>query len=113
MARRTIRSYPDFANMYRWLAASLGQLGRTEEAREALQKAISMAPRSFDLHVRSRPPWMPRKEHAHMLEGLRKGRDAPLADRRTKPTGLADTGHLAAYGGRPDQQPVVAVLSTV
>jgi hypothetical protein len=27
---------------------------------------------------------------------------------RGKSTGLADTGHLAAYANRPDRQPVVA-----
>jgi adenylate cyclase len=32
IAKRAIRSYPEFPNPYRWLAAALGQLGRTEEA---------------------------------------------------------------------------------
>ena len=35
VAKRAIRSHPDFPNPYRWLAAALGQLGRTEEAKEA------------------------------------------------------------------------------
>src|SRR5262249_23602759 len=38
-ARRGIRSYPDWSNTYRWLAAALGQLGRIEEAQEALAKS--------------------------------------------------------------------------
>jgi adenylate cyclase len=54
------------------LAAALGQLGRTEEAREALEKAIAVAPASFDIYVRNRVPWMRPEDHAHMLEGLRK-----------------------------------------
>jgi Flp pilus assembly protein TadD len=33
VAKQAIRSYSDFANPYRWLAAALGQLGRTEEAK--------------------------------------------------------------------------------
>jgi hypothetical protein len=41
-----------------------------------------------------------------------RGRAGPLVG-RVEPTGLADSGHLAAGGDRPDQQPVVAVLITV
>jgi adenylate cyclase len=65
-----IRSYPAVPNSYRWLAAALGQLGRTEEAKEALEKAIAIVPASFDMYVR-RVPWMRPEDHAHMLEGLR------------------------------------------
>jgi adenylate cyclase len=72
VANRTIRSYPDFPLVYRWLAAALGQLGRTEEARKALKKAIAISPTSFDMYVRNRVPWMRPEDHAHMLEGLRK-----------------------------------------
>ena len=72
VAKRAIRSYPDYPNYYRWLAAALGQTGRTEEAKEALEKAISLAPATFDMYVRNRVPWMRPEDHAHMLEGLRK-----------------------------------------
>jgi adenylate cyclase len=71
-AERAIRSYPDFPLSYRWLAAALGQLGRTDEARSALEKAIAVAPKSFDFYVRGRAPWFRPEDHAHMLEGLRK-----------------------------------------
>jgi adenylate cyclase len=71
-AKRVIRSYPDLPNPYRWLAAALGQLGRTEEAKEALGKAIAISPASFDTYVRGRVPWMRPEDHAHMIEGLRK-----------------------------------------
>jgi adenylate cyclase len=71
-AKRGIRSYPDYSNMYRWLAAALGQTGRIEEAEEMLKKAITMAPASFDMFVRRRVPWHRPEDHAHMLEGLRK-----------------------------------------
>jgi adenylate cyclase len=70
--RRTIRSYPDFPIPFRWLAAALGQLGRTEEAKEALAKAIAILPGSFDMHVHQRLPWVRPEDHAHMVEGLRK-----------------------------------------
>jgi adenylate cyclase len=73
-AKRAIRSLPNFPNPCRILAMSLGQLGRTDEAGEGLATAIAMAPAGFDLHVRNRPPWYRPEDHAHMLEGLRKGR---------------------------------------
>ena len=63
---------PIFRNHYRWLAAALGQSDRIEEAKEALEKAIAIAPGSFEMYVRRRVPWMRPEDHAHMLEGLRK-----------------------------------------
>jgi adenylate cyclase len=71
-AKRAIRSFPDFPSPYRWLAAALGALGRTAEAKEALEKAITVSPTSFDFQVRRRPAWFRPEEHAHMLDGLRK-----------------------------------------
>jgi adenylate cyclase len=71
-AERAIRSFPDFPSPYRWLAAALGELGRTAEAKAALEKAIAVSPDQFDFQVRKRPPWFRSEEHAHMLEGLRK-----------------------------------------
>jgi adenylate cyclase len=72
MANRTIRSYPDYPPSYRWLAAALGQLDRSAEAKEALEKAIAVSPKSFDMYVRNRAPWFRPEDHAHMLDGLRK-----------------------------------------
>jgi adenylate cyclase len=70
MANTVIERYPHFTNIYRWLAAALGQLGRDDEAREALEHAI--ASKSFEYHVRSRPAWFRPEDHEHMLCGLRK-----------------------------------------
>jgi adenylate cyclase len=72
VAKRAIRAYPEFPNPYRWLAAALGQLGRVDEAKEALKQAIAIVPASFETNVRRRVPWMRPEDHAHMLEGLRK-----------------------------------------
>jgi adenylate cyclase len=72
LAKQAIRSYPTFPNPYRWLAAALGQLGRVEEAKEALRQAIAILPGAFERTVRGRVPWMRPEDHAHMLEGLRK-----------------------------------------
>jgi adenylate cyclase len=71
-AKRLTQAYPDFPMIYRWPAAALGQLGRTEEAKEWLEKAISLAPTIFDMYVRKRVPWFRPEDHAHLLEGLRK-----------------------------------------
>jgi adenylate cyclase len=71
-AKQAIRSFPDFPSPYRWLAATLSELGRTAEAKEALEKAITVSPDSFDFQVRERPPWFRPEDHAHMLDGLRK-----------------------------------------
>jgi adenylate cyclase len=71
-AKRGIRSNPDFPSTYRWLAAALGQIGRTAEAEDTLKKAIAVAPASFDAFVRRRVPWHRPEDYAHMLEGLRK-----------------------------------------
>jgi adenylate cyclase len=72
VAKEVIRSHPDHPLVYRWLAAALGQLGRGEEAREALQKAVTIAPKSFDMYVRHRHRRYRPEDYEHMLEGLRK-----------------------------------------
>jgi adenylate cyclase len=71
-ARSAIRSYPDYPLTYRWLAAGLGQLGRTAEAKSALDDARAVVPTSFELYVRNRMPWFRPEDYEHMLEGLRK-----------------------------------------
>ena len=69
-ARQAIRSFPDRPRYV--LAAALGQMGRTAEANEALEKAIPIAPEQFDSVVRGRHPGLRPEDHAHILEGLRK-----------------------------------------
>ena len=54
------------------LRPEVGQLDRIDEAKEALEKAIALAPAAFDMYVRGRVPWMRVEDYAHMLEGLRK-----------------------------------------
>lgn len=71
-AKRLIRSYPDFPMIYRWSAAALGQLGRTTEAKEELEKAVSRAPGALDMYVRNRAPWFRPVDHAHLVDGLGK-----------------------------------------
>lgn len=71
-ARESIRAYPHYPLTYRWLAAALGQLGRTADARLALEEAIAVSPTSFEFYLRSPPPWFRPEDYEHMLEGLRK-----------------------------------------
>jgi adenylate cyclase len=65
--------HPRYTTARRWLAAALGQLGRFDEAHEALRQAIAVSPSGFDVYVRSRPPWFSRPEqYEHFRDGLRK-----------------------------------------
>ena len=75
-ARQAIRSFPDHSRPHGVLAAALGQMGRTAEAKEALEKVIAIAPERLEnfVHgnVRERYPTLRPEDHAHFLEGLRK-----------------------------------------
>ena len=71
-ARRAASRFPDAPIAHRYVAASLGQLGRTDDAREALRRAMVVSDEGFDFYVRSRPPWFRPEDHQHMLDGLRK-----------------------------------------
>ena len=110
-ARHAIRSYPDFPNSYRWLAAALGQRGGIEEANEALHKAIAVAPAAFQSSVHSRVPWMRPEDHAHMLEGLRKacGADRDLIETLYPGRGDQVTGEVLGAG----EQEVLGMATTV
>src|SRR5262249_44689714 len=72
VAQRIIRSFPEYPLSYRWLAAALGQLGRSEEAKWALDQTAAVRPASFDRFGRNRPPYIRPEDYAPMLEGLRK-----------------------------------------
>lgn len=71
-ARRLVSADPNLPLNYRWIAAALGQPGRTEEAHAALETSIAVSPREYDVYVRSRIPWMRPEDYEHMLDGLRK-----------------------------------------
>jgi adenylate cyclase len=71
-ARRVVSRFPKRPSPYRCVVASLGQLGRLDEAHDALQKAIEVSPEAFDLYVRNRVPFYSPEHYEHLLEGLRK-----------------------------------------
>ena len=68
---RMVSRYPELPQPYRYLAASYGQLGRSGEARKALDKAMASND-SFQGYVCNRPIWYRPEDFEHMLEGLRK-----------------------------------------
>lgn len=72
LARETIASAPEKTWPYRLLPAALGQLGRTEEARVALDSALTHSPKVFAAYVNERPPFYRPEDQEHILEGLRK-----------------------------------------
>jgi Flp pilus assembly protein TadD len=67
---RLVSNYPDPPQPYRFLAASFGQLGRIDEARDALHKAMAN-PDAFWGYVRNRPVWYRLEDYKHILNGLR------------------------------------------
>jgi adenylate cyclase len=71
-AEMAISAYPEFPTPYRILAAALGQLGQSGEAKRALDRAISLRPAAFEWFVRQRPPGFRPEDYEHVLEGLRK-----------------------------------------
>jgi adenylate cyclase len=71
-ARSAIRDYVEYPSPYRYLAASLGQLGHARDANEALQQAMDVSPADFDRYVGSRRPWFRPVDYEHVLDGLRK-----------------------------------------
>ena len=71
-ARRTLANYPTFPGSYRYIAAALAQLGQLDEARIELRKWMTAAPAYFRVRTHERLPFVPIREHEHILEGLRK-----------------------------------------
>jgi hypothetical protein len=51
-------------------AANVGKRFPAAEARQALEKAIPVAPALLDVYVRNRVRWPRPEDHIHMLEGL-------------------------------------------
>ena len=70
--RRVLRNWPEFPRPYLVFAAVLGQLGRVEEARAALDMAIAASPSYFRHHTSRCPPYFRGEDHEHLLDGLRK-----------------------------------------
>jgi adenylate cyclase len=73
-SERLIRFRPDVFSAYRFRAASLAQLGRTEEAQKALRECLAAyetAGVDFRKFLRERHPWHRPADFSHLVEGLR------------------------------------------
>ena len=71
-AKQAIAIHPGHPWAYRWLVASLGQLGRIDEPGAVLHKAIQVSAESFRFFASELRPYERPEDHAHMLEGMRK-----------------------------------------
>lgn len=70
--RRTIRDYPAVPMAYRWLAASLGQLGRVAEGAHVADIMRRHHSSSIAAYVTRPPVYFRPDDHEHLLEGLAK-----------------------------------------
>jgi adenylate cyclase len=70
VARQAQREYPTVHFAYRWLAASLGQLGHFAEGAKVIDDLSRT--RAIDMHVSRRPPALSQDDYDHMMEGLAK-----------------------------------------
>lgn len=68
--RQVARLRPGYAVTFQYIAASLAYLGRSDEAREALER---VPPQSVEQLQRwqERPPWMRPDDYALLVEGVR------------------------------------------
>jgi adenylate cyclase len=72
LTRRTIRDFPSFPRPHPVLVAALGQLGWKEEARAALEAALTASRSYFELAAGSRRVYFRPQDHEHLLFGIRK-----------------------------------------
>lgn len=71
-ATQVTQRFPQHPYAFRWLAASLGQLDRIEEADFALRRLQNTWPNSFEMYVAKQPPSYCLAEYGPLLSGLRK-----------------------------------------
>jgi len=74
VGRRAVRENPGFQGAYRPLLASLGHLGRVDEAHEHLAKLRQLQPEFSIGWFREHYPPLPQDHRDHYVHGLRKAR---------------------------------------
>lgn len=80
VAERTVQEYPTVHFAYRWLAASLGQLGRNSDGARAIDDLRKTHGPSIDADLSRTPLTYRQEDYQHMLDGLAKagwGRNGP------------------------------------
>jgi hypothetical protein len=71
VAKSSLARYPGYPRAHRWLAAALGQLGRSDEARSALSELTRVSSTALSLYLLNPGFWCP-SDNEHLLDGLRK-----------------------------------------
>jgi adenylate cyclase len=66
-----VERYPQYANSHRWLAMSLAQVGRMDEAMSEIQKYLSLTPNAYEA-ARDAYPYRNQADLEHYRDGLRK-----------------------------------------
>jgi adenylate cyclase len=72
VARQAVRNHPSVPMAYRWLAASLGQLGRFVEGGRVVDTLRHTYASSLAAYVSRPPPYFRPEDHQHMMAGLAK-----------------------------------------
>jgi TolB-like protein/DNA-binding winged helix-turn-helix (wHTH) protein len=71
VGRRCVKAMPDFVAGYKPLIASLGHLGRPDEARPYVEKLLSLEPTFTVEHFGNRYPFKREEDRRRYMEGLR------------------------------------------
>jgi adenylate cyclase len=106
-ARKAIHLRSDLAHAHCLMAVALAHLGRSEEARAALDECRRVQPDFFDSAVELRP-YEDRAANEHLLDGLRKAGWQQPIDFETEPVQLPDKPSIAVLpfdnmSGDPEQ----------
>ena len=72
VAQRTVQEYPTVHFAYRWLAASLGQLGQAREGAKVIDALRRTCAPSIDMDLKRLPATYRREDYEHVMEGLAK-----------------------------------------
>jgi TolB-like protein/DNA-binding winged helix-turn-helix (wHTH) protein/tetratricopeptide (TPR) repeat protein len=72
ICRATAAAHPNHSGAWRLMTVSLGLLGKTEEAKEALAHALTLQPELSSAHVEHNTVYADPADRARFLEGLRK-----------------------------------------
>jgi class 3 adenylate cyclase len=70
VSKRALVRYPNDPRLHHWLAAALGRLGHSGEARVTLQEATKLSSTALDFHIKH-PVFRP-EDREHLRDGLRK-----------------------------------------
>jgi TolB-like protein/Tfp pilus assembly protein PilF len=72
VAERTVQEYPTVHFAYRWLAASLGQLGQVTEGRTVIDTLKRTCAPSIDMDLKKLPATYRQEDYERLVEGLAK-----------------------------------------